>query len=97
MADATCPRNSIDSRGPRQIDRFDAIKLTSVRLAQRAHIVLLAADGLKNKDIAAQVGVGRNLVTRWRERYVQLGLAGIERDLPRGARRGRSMSLAWSN
>lgn len=60
-------------------------KLTSVRLAQRAHIVLLAADGLKNKDIAAQVGVGRNLVTRWRERYVQSGLAGIERDLPRGA------------
>lgn len=60
-------------------------KLTSVRLAQRARIVLLAADGLQNKDIAAQVGVGRNLVTRWRERYVQLGLAGIERDLPRGA------------
>lgn len=55
-------------------------KLTSVRLTQRAHIVLLAADGLKNKDIAAQVGVGRNLVTRWRERYAQLGLAGIERN-----------------
>lgn len=60
-------------------------KLTSVRLAQRARIILLAADGLQNKDIAAQVGVRRNLVTRWRERYVQLGPAGIERDLPRGA------------
>jgi transposase len=60
-------------------------KLTSVRLMQRARIVLLAADGLQNKDIAQQLGVGRVQVSRWRERYTQAGLAGIERDLPRGA------------
>ena len=58
---------------------------TSVRLALRARIVLLAADGVQNKDIAKQLGVGRVQVARWRERYVQLRLAGIERDLPRGA------------
>lgn len=33
--------------------------LTSVRLAQRAHIVLLAADGLQNQQIAGQWGIGR--------------------------------------
>src|SRR5213595_889890 len=60
-------------------------KLTSVRLAQRARIVLLAADGVQNKDIAEQLGIGRVQVSRWRERYAQSGLAGIERDLPRGA------------
>jgi transposase len=60
-------------------------KLTSVRLAQRARIVLLAAEAMQNKDIAEQVGVGRVQVSRWRERYAQLRLAGIERDLPRGA------------
>jgi len=60
-------------------------KLTSVRLALRARIVLLAAQGLQNMDIAAKVGVGRVQVSRWRERYAQLRLAGIERDLPRGA------------
>ena len=60
-------------------------KRTSVRLAQRARIVLLAADGWQNKDIAVQVGVGRVQVARWRERYGQSRLAGIERDLPRGA------------
>ncbi|MDO8312726.1 MAG: IS630 family transposase [Sideroxyarcus sp.] len=59
--------------------------LSSVRLAQRARIVLLAADGMQNKDIAKQLGVGRVQVSRWRERYAQSGLAGIERDLPRGA------------
>jgi transposase len=59
-------------------------KLTRVRLALRARIVLLAAQGLQNTEIAAQVGVGRVQVSRWRERYAQLRLAGIERDLPRG-------------
>ena len=60
-------------------------KLTSVRLALRARIVLLAAQGLQNMDIAAQVGVGRVQVSRWRGRYAQSRLAGIESDLPRGA------------
>ena len=41
-------------------------KRTSVRLAQRAQIVLLAAQGLQNKDIAEQLGVGRVQVARWR-------------------------------
>jgi len=60
-------------------------KLSSVRLAQRARIVLLAADGMQNKDIAQQLDVGRVQVSRWRERYAQSRLSGIERDLPRGA------------
>ena len=60
-------------------------KRTSVRLSQRAQIVLLAAQGLQKKDIAAQLGVGRVQVARWRERYVAFGPEGIERDPPRGA------------
>ena len=59
-------------------------KLSSVRLAQRARIVLLAAEGIQNKAIALQLGVGRVQVARWRERYAEARLAGIERDLPRG-------------
>ena len=60
-------------------------KLTSVRVALRAQIVLLAAKGFKTKDIAAELGVGRVQVARWRVRYAQQRLSGIERDLPRGA------------
>ncbi|MBS0291898.1 MAG: IS630 family transposase [Proteobacteria bacterium] len=60
-------------------------KVTSVRLAQRARIVLLAAQGMLNKDIADQLGIGRVQVGRWRDRYAASGLKGIERDLPRGA------------
>ena len=60
-------------------------KLTSVRLALRARIILLAADGMQNKDIAAELGVERGQVSRWRGRYATQRFAGIERDLPRGA------------
>ncbi len=68
-----------------ELTKLARSKLTSVRLAQRARIVLLAARGLQNKEIAVQLGVGRVQVSRWRERYAQGRLAGIERDLPRGA------------
>jgi len=59
--------------------------LTSVRLAQRARIVLLASTGMQNQGIAAELDVGRVQAGRWRERYAESRLAGIERDLPRGA------------
>ena len=68
-----------------ELSKLVRSKRTSVRLAQRARIVLLAADGMRNKDIAEKLGVGRVQVSRWRERYAQSRLAGIERDLPRGA------------
>ena len=68
-----------------ELSKLVRSKRTSVRLTQRAHIVLLAADGMQNKDIAEQLGVGRVQVSRWRERYARSRLAGIERDLPRGA------------
>ena len=38
-------------------------------LAQRARIVLLAAEGLPNAEIARQVGVSRPTVIGWRDRY----------------------------
>lgn len=68
-----------------ELSKLVCSKRTSVRLMQRARIVLLAADGLQSKDIATRLGMGRVQVSRWRERYAQLRFAGIERDLPRGA------------
>jgi transposase len=67
------------------LQRVVRSRRTSVRLSQRARMVLLAAEGMQNKDIAQQLQVGRVQVARWRERYGQLRLAGIEHDLARGA------------
>lgn len=61
-------------------------RTVSVRLARRAQIVLLAAQGMHNDAIAQQLGVGRVQVGRWRRRYLEGGLAAIEQDLPRGGR-----------
>jgi transposase/DNA-binding transcriptional ArsR family regulator len=54
-------------------------------LARRARIVLLAADGLSNTEIAARVGVSRPTVVGWRARYERSGLVGLE-DEPRSGR-----------
>ncbi|MEP6879871.1 MAG: IS630 family transposase, partial [Nitrosospira sp.] len=40
-----------------------------------------------NTQIAAELGVGRIQVGRWRERYAMDGMGAIERDLPRGGRK----------
>ncbi len=63
------------------------VRSSSVRagLAQRARIVLLAADGVSNTEIATLVGVSRPTVILWRERYVRSGLAGLS-DQPRSGR-----------
>ena len=54
-------------------------------MAQRARIVLLAAQGVSNTQIAAMVGVSRPTVILWRTRYVEAGIAGLG-DLARSGR-----------
>ena len=53
----------------------------------RAQIVLLAARGKLNQEIAAELGVSENKAGRWRSRYAKGGISGIANDLPRGGRR----------
>ncbi len=51
----------------------------------RAKIVLLAAEGLRNDDIAARLDTPRQVVSKWRKRFHEQRLAGLA-DLPRGGR-----------
>src|SRR3954453_21291670 len=55
------------------------VRSSSVRagLAQRARIVFLASDGMRNAEIADRVGVSRPPVNRWRARYAELGVVGL--------------------
>lgn len=64
------------------------------RLAERARIVLLAAAGKSNEEIADAVGLGRVAVGRWRKRFAEHRLAGIEKDAPRSGRPAKSQELA---
>ena len=47
-------------------------------LVRRARIVLLAADGLSNTEIARRAGASRTTVVEWRDRYQRLGVDGLE-------------------
>lgn len=51
----------------------------------RAKLVLLAAEGLRNDEIAARLDTKRQIVSKWRKRFYESGLAGLD-DLPRTGR-----------
>jgi transposase-like protein len=51
----------------------------------RAKIVLLAAQGLRNDEIAARLDTPRQVVSKWRKRFYEERLLGLA-DLPRGGR-----------
>lgn len=70
-------------------------RVEPLRLVQRAQIVLLAADGMLNKEIAKELAINPNTVVRWRGRYARERFAGIEKDRPRGiVRDPKSNALA---
>jgi len=54
-------------------------------LAQRARIVLLAADGAGTNEIVARTGVSKPTVIAWKKRYAAEGLGGLE-DRPKPGR-----------
>jgi transposase len=49
-------------------------------------VVLLAADGKQDLEIAALIGISNQKAARWRKRFLKLGLAGLEKDAPRPGR-----------
>ena len=75
-----------------QRSRLEAIvrsRKLPARLIERSRIVLLAAAGCRNKQIAAELNLTPEKAARWRKRYLQLGLAGLEKDAPRPGRKPR--------
>lgn len=54
----------------------------------RAKLVLLAAEGLSNEIIAARLDTPRQIISKWRHRFFDQRLAGLEEE-PRGGRPAR--------
>ena len=66
----------------RELQRRARSKGAPARVVERARIVLLSAEGVPGKQIAARVGCAEPTVVTWRHRYAERGLAGLN-DLPR--------------
>ena len=76
----------------RDNDREELVGLTrsssvGAGLAARARIVLLAAEGTPNVEIARLVGVSRPTVNAWRTRYAERGLPGLAEEKRSGRKR----------
>jgi len=60
-----------------QLESFARSRAMPHALVLRAQIVLLAAEGKQNKEIALVSGMSRQTVAKWRERFVSRGLEGL--------------------
>jgi transposase len=69
------------------LTRWARGRRTEARLVQRSKIVLAAAAGDLNQDIANKLGCTRRTVGTWRNRFAEQRLAGLEKDAPRSGRK----------
>jgi transposase len=68
-----------------QLEAWARRRTSAQALALRSRIVLGAAEGLKNIEIAERLGTGRPMVTKWRNRFAEHRLDGLTDD-PRPGR-----------
>src|SRR2546427_9200265 len=66
--------------------RFARSRTLPARLVERSKMVLACALGHNVEEIAKQLDVARQTVSRWLGRYSERGLDGLEKDLPRSGR-----------
>jgi transposase len=85
MANHPAPPLSVDESDLEILRALVRARTTEQRMVQRARIVLRAAEGRPNRQIADEVGVAPMTVLLWRERYARAGLAGLA-DEPRPGR-----------
>ncbi|MCA1704069.1 MAG: IS630 family transposase [Actinobacteria bacterium] len=81
----TLPPLEIKDEERAELERRVRAKTSTQRQAQRARVILLAADGVPSRQIAKVVCIHENYVGVWRKRFTTERLAGLE-DRPRSGR-----------
>jgi transposase len=76
----------LDAQVERELRILSQRRRVEARLQQRARVVLLAAKGMQNKDIAVEVGLDRRQVALWRQRFLDGGIDALRKDAPRSGR-----------
>ena len=70
----------------RKLEQQSRGRSTQSRVVLRSRIVLLAAEGLQNKQIAAALKVAPRMAALWRSRFLEHGIEGLLQDAPRPGR-----------
>jgi transposase len=69
---------TLDETARRALERLAVSAKAQVRQVPRARIVLAAADGLANAEIARELGVAVNTVRKWRGPFAEHGAEGLK-------------------
>jgi transposase len=67
----------LDEQTRRRLGRLARSQTAPVRAVRRARIVLAAADGAGNEQIAAELGCSPNTVRTWRGRFIEHGIDAL--------------------
>jgi transposase len=68
------------------LEQHSRARSLPARIVERARIVLRAAGGLQDRQIAAELKITPEKAARWRKRFLEGGLSGLEKDAPRPGR-----------
>ena len=76
----------LDVETERELRVLSKRRRIEARVQQRARVILLAAEGWQNKDIAVEVALDRRQVALWRQRFLEGGIDALRQDAPRSGR-----------
>lgn len=81
------PAIELSSSARTELEKLMRRRTTPLRVAERCRIVLLAAEGLQDKQIAERMHVVPRMAALWRGRFIELGVDGLLKDAPRSGRK----------
>jgi transposase len=75
----------LDEHAQEELKSLAGSRASAVRMAERASIIVELAAGRAKQEIAEQLGIARQTVLRWEQRFLQRGMEGLN-DAPRSGR-----------
>ncbi len=84
---------ALDAEQRAILERQARARSLAARVVERSKIVLLAAEAKPDLEIASQLGISPKKAARWRNRFLDVGMKGLEKD---AARPGRTPSIPAS-
>src|SRR5215468_2698869 len=77
----------LDASQQETLKQWSGSRSLPARQVERAKLVLLAAAGQTDLEIAAALRISNQKAARWRKRFLSLGLNGLTKDAPRPGRK----------
>src|SRR5678809_927455 len=88
------PAVVIDISQQKTLEQWARSRSLPARQVEHAKVVLLAAEGRSDLEISATLRISNQKASRWRKRFLQSGLPGLEKDGPRDRAASRPLRPA---